>query len=94
MDRCRLLVEGPDDKHVLWALLAAHRIEQTFVVEDLGGVDRLLDNLRVRLVARSDERLGVIVDADERLPDRWRSCLLYTSSASTTTTRSRSSSTT
>ena len=72
MDR-RLLVEGPDDKHVMWALLAAHHVEQTFVVEDLGGVERLLDNLRVRLVARSDERLGVIIDADARLEDRWRS---------------------
>lgn len=73
MDGRRLLVEGLDDKHVLWALLAAHRVEQTFVVEELGGVERLLDNLRVRLVARSDERLGVLVDADERLEDRWRS---------------------
>ncbi|MEM9459541.1 MAG: DUF3226 domain-containing protein [Myxococcota bacterium] len=71
MSRGRLLVEGPDDKHVMWSLLAAHDVEQTFVVEDLGGVDRVIENLRVRLHARADERLGVIVDADEKVENRW-----------------------
>jgi hypothetical protein len=73
MSGARLLVEGPDDKHVMWALLGAHQVAPSFVVEDLGGVERLLESVRVRLVARSDDRLGIIVDADEQLEGRWQS---------------------
>ncbi|NVB38348.1 hypothetical protein G6O69_10950 [Pseudenhygromyxa sp. WMMC2535] len=69
-----LLVEGPDDRHVLWALLAARspRIAQgSFEIAVCDGVDSALENFRVRLLANGDTHLGVILDADDDLPARW-----------------------
>lgn len=68
-----LLVEGADDMHVLSALLKAHQVPKEFDIKEMGGVDPLLESLEVRLKARSEERLGVLLDADESLDDRWRS---------------------
>ncbi|HUY89915.1 MAG TPA: DUF3226 domain-containing protein [Pirellulales bacterium] len=67
-----LLVEGLDDKHVMWALLKAHGVPETFRVEELGGVDELLTSVPLRLRIASDlERLAVILDADEDAQTRW-----------------------
>lgn len=71
-----LLVEGIDDKHVLWALLAANEDkipDKSFEIEDCGGDTRALDNLRVRLKANNDTHLGIVLDADDNLEVRWRS---------------------
>lgn len=65
-----LLVEGLDDKHVVWALLAAHAVPQVFTVVDVGNDLQLLDELPVRLKA-GVERLAVILDADTDLNARW-----------------------
>lgn len=67
-----LLVEGPDDEHVLYALAVAHALPQTFAVKSLGGVDKLFDDLRVRLKARNERRLALVLDADESLATRWQ----------------------
>jgi hypothetical protein len=67
-----LLVEGPDDEHVLYALAVAHALPQTFAVKPLGGVDKLFDDLRVRLKARNERRLAIVLDADENLTTRWQ----------------------
>ena len=32
-----LVVEGPDDKHVIWAILQRHRFEPHFEIRDEGG---------------------------------------------------------
>src|SRR5271165_5419923 len=66
-----LLVEGPDDQHVMWALFQAHAIPDTFKVEKADGIDKLLESLPVRLKASNLERLAVIVDADEDIQQRW-----------------------
>ena len=71
-----LLVEGPNDKHVLWALLQHHQLPQSFGIEELGGIEKRLENIETRLKAfRTAEdlpRLGLIIDADDALPQRWR----------------------
>ena len=67
-----LLVEGNDDRHVLYALLKAHDVPDNFNVESMDGVDRLIDSMAVRLKARNEERLGLLLDADENLDARWR----------------------
>ncbi|MFM7202647.1 MAG: DUF3226 domain-containing protein [Myxococcota bacterium] len=41
-----LLVEGPHDKHVLYALAAHHKLSECFKIETLNG----LDALRTRLI--------------------------------------------
>jgi hypothetical protein len=78
-----LLVEGNDDQHVLWALFGAHRVPQVFSVEkpgeggrrvldDSGGIEKLLDAIPVWLKATGLERLGIVIDADDDLPKRWQ----------------------
>lgn len=71
-----LLVEGPNDRHVLWALLTHHALPQTFQIDVLDGIDRRIENARVRLkafrTAADLERLGIILDADADLDLRWR----------------------
>lgn len=73
-----LLVEGPDDKWSLIALLkhalAAEGLDWDQIpwrpnVEDKGGVDAVLDSLGVSL--KSATRLGVVVDADDDRDARW-----------------------
>lgn len=75
--RSILLVEGKNDQHVIWALCERHRIQETFAVEEIGGIDRLLEDIPVRLKADHYElpALGIVVDADQDLQSRWDAVL-------------------
>ena len=67
-----LLVEGKDDMHVLLAILHHHgMIMSPDFIEQFEGIDKLLENLEVRLRLTDLKRLGVVVDADEPLSTRW-----------------------
>ncbi len=72
-----LLVEGNNDKHVVWALLTHHQVPQTFTVEELQGIDHRIENIRYRIhTFRGQpelERLGIIFDADLSGAMRWES---------------------
>lgn len=78
-----LLVEGKDDQHVLWALLVAHGLPDVFSVvrprdensphiDDSGGIQRLLDSIPVWLKSTGLERIGIVLDADADLANRWQ----------------------
>lgn len=72
-----LLVEGKDDRHVLWALFKQHGVSQSFSVETPGtdeadGLEALLQGLPLRLKAENLGTLGVVLDADEDLTARWQ----------------------
>ena len=83
----QLLVEGSDDRHVIWALRDQYKIsKELFSVEipsDLasfqkenkneGGKELLLKNLPRKLKESNLETLGVILDADEDLQASWES---------------------
>jgi hypothetical protein len=69
----RLLVEGKDDKHVVWGLCESYGMPQTFDVEDAEGVDPLLDLVSVQLRGSGIERVGVVADADSEVASRWAS---------------------
>jgi hypothetical protein len=66
-----LLVEGPDDQHVLLNLCARHAVPQTFVVEVAGNDREVLRLLRSKPKASNLERLAVILDADTDIERRW-----------------------
>lgn len=70
-----LLVEGNNDKHVVWALLQHHAVAETFAVKELSGIDDRIQNICVRIRtfrgSQDLERLGIIFDADESLTRRW-----------------------
>lgn len=64
------LVEGKDDEHVLRHLCQHYQIEQP-QVKDKKGISNLLETLEVEIDASQLERLGIIVDADTEIKNRW-----------------------
>jgi hypothetical protein len=80
-----LLCEGPDDSAVLYHLLNYHqiplaprgqRVEGRVALEDGSGIQGVLRRLRVELKPQDEDvsitRLGIVVDADERIESRWQ----------------------
>jgi hypothetical protein len=59
-----LLVEGPDDFHLLNHLLDQHGLADQFDLVQSGGNEQVFTSLRTRLKFPSLERLGIMLDAD------------------------------
>jgi hypothetical protein len=73
-DPLLLVVEGPDDKHVIWAVLARHGFAPSFMIKDEGGFENLHSRLSRRLKPGTDlERFGIVVDANSHIDRRWQS---------------------
>lgn len=69
----KLLVEGNDDQHVVMALCAHHHVVENFDIIDCGSVDNVLKQLEIRLsIPLTNRHIGVVVDADVDLENRWR----------------------
>jgi hypothetical protein len=72
-DRLLLVVEGPDDKHVLWAILNRHQFAPAFTIRDEGGFQTLLTRASIHLKPGTDvERFGIVIDADADIRTRWQ----------------------
>ncbi|MGF7232950.1 DUF3226 domain-containing protein [Arachidicoccus sp.] len=69
----KLLVEGKDDQHVIWALCAKFNLAQNFDVIDCEGITNLLEQIPVRFKQSGINTIGIIVDADSNLQSRWNS---------------------
>ena len=67
----KLLVEGNDDQHVLWAICQQFNIDESFDIIDSEGVSTLISNITVRAKQRDIRTLGILVDADTDLNKRW-----------------------
>jgi len=67
----QLLVEGNDDRHVIWALCKKFDIPEVFEVIDCEGIDNLYTSIPVRFKQSDVEAIGIIIDADVNLNDRW-----------------------
>lgn len=68
-----LLVEGKNDKHVLWALLKKYKIPNCFDIIDCGGIEPLKGQISIRFKAPNIDTVGVIIDADTDIHSRWES---------------------
>ena len=70
-----LLLEGPTDEHVLKHICGNRGVPHLDEVRPHHNVERLLDSIPVQLRASNEEDdvVGVVIDADEDLPDRWQS---------------------
>lgn len=68
-----LLVEGRDDREVIFQFCNHHGIDNRslFTIKDKDGLDSLLDDLRLRL-RTGVSALGVVVDADADPRARWQ----------------------
>lgn len=67
----KLLVEGNDDKHVIWALCEKFQVAETFDVVDCEGVTNLISQIPVRLKQSGVNTIGIIIDADTNILNRW-----------------------
>lgn len=67
-----LLVEGNDDLHVFANLFREHGVRETFAIKEHGGSHNLLRSLPVHLKGSEANPLGVVIDADLDVRNRWR----------------------
>lgn len=67
----KLLVEGSDDQHVVWAICQRLNVTESFDVIDSIGISEVLKDIPVRLKQRPAS-LGIVVDADVDLNSRWQ----------------------
>jgi hypothetical protein len=69
----KLLVEGNDDQHVVWALCQKFELEENFDIIDCNSISNLILQIPVRIKESGVETIGVIIDADTDLTARWNS---------------------
>jgi hypothetical protein len=69
----KLLVEGNDDQHVIWALCEKFTVTENFDVIDCEGITKLYEQLPVRFKQAQVNTIGLIIDADSEIKDRWKS---------------------
>ena len=67
-----LLVEGQDDKHIVDHLRRIHTSIPDFSILAKGGIAPLLRSIEAEISAPNRQTLGILVDANDDLRDRWR----------------------
>ena len=68
-----LIVEGADDEKVIEKLLKRRKIiYDNFSIQSVGGIDKLLKNVEIRIKSENHTAIGIVIDADENILDRWR----------------------
>lgn len=69
----KLLVEGNDDLHVVLALCQNFNIPENFEIIDSKGIDNMLLQLPERVKESDVTAIGIMVDADTNIENRWNS---------------------
>ena len=67
-----LLVEGPDDKHVVKHVCHRHQYKVPEIY-DCNGYPKILDTITAHIKARDRQAVGIILDANQNLQGRWQS---------------------
>ena len=67
-----LLVEGPNDKHVVRHLCNFHEEMPEFCILDKEGIEVLLEAIGSEIQAPGRKAVGILVDANDDLDARWR----------------------
>jgi len=72
----RIIVEGPDDRHVVMNLLFNHQhngshIDSIIDAKEKNGLDHLLETLKEEIGATELASLGIIIDADTDVARQW-----------------------
>ncbi len=66
-----LIVEGPDEMHVVQRIRDRCESSMSFHVEPKGGIDTLLDDLGADILAPGRQSVGIVVDANDNVSGRW-----------------------
>ena len=67
-----LLVEGPDDKHVVIHLRERSGLAQNFEIVEKEGINTLLDSIEVEVDIPGRTVLGIVLDANDNPSARWQ----------------------
>jgi hypothetical protein len=68
----KLLVEGNNDQHVVWALCESNGLDNNFDIIDCQSVENVFKQLNFRLqLSDNNSRIGIVVDADVNMNARW-----------------------
>ena len=67
-----LLVEGKNDEHVVRHIRARHPSAPSFDIVDKEGIDKVLKSISVEIKASDRLAVGILVDANSDLTDRWK----------------------
>jgi hypothetical protein len=67
-----LMVEGPDDEHVVMHICGEKQLGRIDKIVPYGGKDPLLEAIGIRLKESDISVLGILLDADTDLPARWQ----------------------
>jgi len=67
-----LWVEGADDAQLMYHLLKRYHLEGEITIESKNGVENILKIFRLELKVGERQKLGIIVDVDEDLHQRWQ----------------------
>lgn len=67
-----LMVEGPDDEHVVKHICGERGLDRIDLIHRYGGKDPLLEGIGVRLKESDIIALGILLDADTDLRARWQ----------------------
>lgn len=70
--KCVLMVEGPDDEHVVKNICGQRQLGKTLDIKPYGGKDPLIEGIGVRLKESDIGALGITLDADTDLHARWQ----------------------
>jgi len=68
-----LLVEGIDDKHVVHNIWTVNQNDNSlpFLIKPCGGINNLLRSIPVELKFDGLESIGILVDANDDIQNRW-----------------------
>lgn len=66
-----LLVEGPNDKHVVQHLHMRHGSTTGFCISDKGNIDKVLRSIGPEVKAPGRQAVGILVDANSDTTARW-----------------------
>ena len=71
----KLLVEGKDDLYVIASIRNQHQLVDNFEIIDCEGINKMPDQIiaRIKLQRPQISTIGVVLDADGSLQDRWSS---------------------
>lgn len=68
----QLIVEGENDKHIVFALRDKYNLDKNFEIENLKTVEKLLAGISTIIKESNLDVLGIILDADSDLEKRWQ----------------------
>jgi hypothetical protein len=68
----KLLVEGNDDLHVVFALCKKFNVNENFDIINMDGIGNLESHIKLRVKQSDIRTLGIVIDADTEIRNRWK----------------------